>query len=127
MVTHPKTMGSWRQPESIKLFLLSSIWKRFTTTIVISALILAVKNPTLVQIEQLLVCVASLAIILASFITDLILIIYGEEMVNCCNWCYKAENDWSRHSMDFCLFSKYNRTTSKLSWFFRQGNTFIIQ
>ncbi len=78
----------------ISYFILSCTWKLIVTTIIISALILAVKNPNLVQIEHLFVCVACLLLILASFITDLILILYGEEIVGCCNWCYKAENDW---------------------------------
>lgn len=99
----------------------SFVWKFSAVVIFTLALILAAKNPTLVQIEQIFVCVVSLQVVWATVITDLILILFGAEMVGCCNWCYKAENDWSRHSMDLWLSLKYIKTTYNCSWHLRKG------
>lgn len=105
----------------VNYLIFSCAWKLSATVAIILSLILAMKNSTLVQIEQIFVCVVVLQALLATIITDLILVMFGEEIVGCCNWCYKAENEWQRYSIDSWFSLKHISSISKCSWYFRKG------
>ncbi len=83
------------------IFLFRSAALKFLVLIFLNCCIMfTLRFPLIFKIEHKCVPVLLLQIVFFSIIVDIIFILFGYEMVACCNWCYQAVDLWLRRVID---------------------------
>lgn len=103
-------IGNYAKRE--KYFILSICFKFLSFVCICRTINLAFKLTHLFHIEHKFVPIIAMQFVIISIVMDVIFLIYGEDIIGCCNWCYEAEDLWFCRKMDSRLSISFSANST---------------